>query len=179
VAVEFGARDGLTGSNTARLREQGWRTVLFDRDPMSDLVTQALITRENINEVFRVHGVPDPFDLLSIDIDGNDLWVWEALTFRPRVVVIEYNPSFGPDVSVTVPYDPDRAWDGTNYYGASALALCRLGRRKGYRLFASTRSNLIFVRRSLTARQLLPWHLRLPLPSKRPDGHRRPWEVYR
>lgn len=177
-AVEFGAKDGLYKSNTARLREQGWRVILFDVKPESDIVIQALITRENINDLFLEHGVPDVFDVLSIDIDGNDLWVWEALQARPRIVVIEYNASFPPDVSLTVPYDPDRMWDGSNFYGASVLALCRLARRKGYNLYAYTKSNLIFVERNLVSRRLRVTNVSVPRKSKREDALHRAWQVY-
>jgi hypothetical protein len=178
IAVEFGAKDGLYKSNTARLREQGWRVILFDVQPEADIVIQALITRENINDIFASHGVPEVFDVLSIDIDGNDLWVWDALQARPRIVVIEYNASFPSDVSVTVPYDPDRMWDGSNFYGASVLALCRLGRRKGYSLFAYTKSNLIFVERDLITRRLRPSNVSVPRRSKREDTLHREWQVY-
>jgi len=150
VAVEFGALDGLHGSNTAHFRlSEHWRVVLFDAAPLSPIVHHIRLTAENINRVFTDYDVPMAFDLLSIDIDGNDLWVWEALLFTPRVVVIEFNPKWGPTKSRVVPYDPDRTWDGTNYYGASVLALTRLAKRKGYTLTASTRSNLVFVQAGL------------------------------
>lgn len=146
-AVEFGAHDGIYKSNTAYFREAlGWRCILFDAQPRSELVRQAQITAENINRIFDDAEVPEDLDLLSIDIDGNDLWVWKALTYRPRVVVIEYNPRWRPMLSRTIPYDPTRgAWDQTDYYGASAGALVRLGTEKGYDLAASTQYNLIFV----------------------------------
>ncbi len=178
IAVEFGAKDGRYKSNTARLRAKGWRVVLFDSQPEADIVIPAVIAPDNINEIFAAHGVPETFDVLSIDIDGNDLWVWEALRSRPRIVIIEYNASFPSNVSLTVTYDPARVWDGSNYYGASVLALCRLGRRKGYALYAYTKSNLIFVARGLTARRLLPSHVSVPRRSKREDLLHRDWQVY-
>ena len=178
VAVEFGAKDGVYKSNTARLRSKGWQTFLFDSEPEAETVVKALITPENINEVFASHGVPHAFDVLSIDIDGNDLWVWQALAYQPRIVIIEYNPSFAADVSVTVPYDAERVWDHTNYYGASVRALCRLGRRKGYRLHAFTKSNLFFVARDLATRRLNPSHVPAPRLTKRQDPLERPWQVY-
>lgn len=178
VAVEFGAGDGVTHSNTARLRQAGWRVVAFDREPGSALVANETITRENINEVFRHYGVPEDVDLVSIDIDGNDLHVWEALTYRPRIVVIEYNGKFQPTESVTVPYDAARVWDKTDYYGASVAALYRLARRKGYRLADYTISNLIFVRKDVRASGLRPWHVP-SVARKRPDPLGRPWEAYR
>lgn len=147
-AVEFGGHDGFYKSNTAYFREAfGWRTILFDLEPRSDLVYRAQITAENINEVFDLFDVPKDLDILSIDIDGNDLWVWKALTaYQPQIVIIEYNPRFSPIRCRTIPYDPHRgAWDRTEYYGASAGALVKLGREKGYTLAASTDGNLLFV----------------------------------
>ena len=98
-------------------------------------------------------GADGEIDLLSIDIDGNDLWVWEAVArTSARVVVVEYNASFGPDRSVSVPYDPDfdrMARHPSGYYhGASVTALARLGARKGYVLAGcdSNGVNAFFVR---------------------------------
>ena len=95
-AVEIGAMDGEHGSNTAHFRSRGWTVRLFDQAPLDPMVEQATITAENVNAVLASAGVPRTFDLLSLDIDGNDLWVWKALAFRPRVVVIEYNPLWKP-----------------------------------------------------------------------------------
>lgn len=179
VAVEFGAKDGVFQSNTALFRDQGWRTVLFDTHPESPMVTEARITRENVNELFAEHGIPHDVDVLSIDVDGNDLWIWEALTFQPRIVVIEYNPIWPWETSVTVPYDADRSWDGSDYYGASVMALYKLARRKGYRLVTFTRSNLIFVRKPLVHAGLKPWQVAIPKPGKPKDLQHRPWATYR
>ena len=136
--VDFGARDGLENSNTARLRlEEGWTGLLMEGDPAyaSDLIVPAHVTTENVEELFAAHGVPERFDLLSIDIDGGDYWVWKAIErYQPRVVVIEYNIFFGLQHSKTVPYDPSRVWDETPYHGASLAALHKLGRQKGYSL---------------------------------------------
>lgn len=176
-AVEFGAADGRRKSNTAYFRDHGWFVRLFDVEPLDPIVQQANITAENVNAIFTEAGIPQVFDLLSIDIDGNDLWVWKALTFQPRVVIIEYNPRWGPYQSRTVAYDPDRSWDGTNYYGASVLALTRLGAQKGYDLIAATRSNLIFVQAGLMA-PIRPSKVRRTAKFKRPDTAKRQWEVY-
>lgn len=93
------------------------------------------VTAENIQNLFKKYNVPKNFDLLSIDIDYNDYWVWKAITdYLPRVVVIEYNSSVPPTESKVVPYDPEAKWDGTNYFGASLLALKNLGLNKGYTL---------------------------------------------
>jgi hypothetical protein len=93
------------------------------------------VTAENIEKLFQKYNVPKNFDLLSIDIDFNDYWVWKAITnYHPNVVVIEYNSSLPPTESRVVQYDPEAVWDGTNYFGASLLALQNLGHTKGYTL---------------------------------------------
>jgi len=93
------------------------------------------VTAENIQNLFQKYNVPKNFDLLSIDIDFNDYWVWKAITdYSPRVVVIEYNSSIQLNESRVVSYDPEAVWDGTNYFGASLLALRNLGLKKGYTL---------------------------------------------
>jgi len=137
--VEFGAWDGLHFSNTARLRiDHGWSGLLLEGDAEKSQapgVVHALVTAENIEPLFWEHGVPDCFDLLSIDIDGNEYWVWKAIEhFRPRVVVIEYNIFFGIGVRKSMPYDPEHVWDKSLYHGASLGALHQLGREKGYSL---------------------------------------------
>jgi hypothetical protein len=111
------------------------------------------VTRETVNQLLETHGFTGELDLLSIDIDGNDYWVWEALTVcSPRLVVIEYNSLFGPDRAVVVPYDPrfDRHDYnlGGMYYGASLAALGHLAARKGYRLVTTepTGVNAYFIR---------------------------------
>jgi hypothetical protein len=176
-AVEFGAADGVRKSNTKYFRDRGWSSRLFDMEPRDPSVQQATITAENVNAIFAAADIPQAFDLLSIDIDGNDLWVWKALTFQPRVVVVEYNPQWAPSKSRTVPYDPARVWDRTNYYGASVLALCQVGAEKGYDLVASTRSNLIFVLAGLLP-AIRPSQVKRPSKNKRIDPSNRKWQVY-
>ncbi len=92
-------------------------------------------------------------DLLSIDIDYNDYWIWRALTVvKPRVVIIEYNASFPPPISLVVPYEPKATWQvGTNYSGASLEAMTRLAHTKGYSLIGCnfTGINAFYVRNDL------------------------------
>ena len=93
------------------------------------------VTAENIQKLFKKYNVPKNFDLLSIDIDYNDYWVWKSIIdYSPNVVIIEFNSSIPPTESRVVPYDPNAIWDGTNYFGASLLALQKLGIEKGYTL---------------------------------------------
>ena len=97
--------------------------------------------------------VPKEFDLLSINIDYNDFYIWHAigLEYRPRVVVIEYHATHLPSEDKVVIYDPNGRWDTTNYFGASILALYKLGFQKGYSLvYADERGvNLFFIRNDI------------------------------
>jgi hypothetical protein len=155
--VEFGVEDG-SQCNTRYLADRhGWRGLLLDgryEDPARALHRE-FVTAENVNSLFTKYDVPTEFDLLSIDIDGNDLWVWNSIEprWRPRVLVIEYNSSVGPDASLTIPYDPAFCWDGTTYFGSSLRALCALAEFRGYTLAAcdSRGINAFFVRADLAA----------------------------
>ncbi len=96
--------------------------------------------------------VPQEFDLLSIDIDQNTYYAWEALrAYKPRVAVIEYNAALPADLDWKVNYDPRRVWDETQNFGASLKALERLGRGMGYSLVGCdlAGSNAFFVRDDL------------------------------
>ena len=150
--VEFGAYDGVTGSNTYLLRLQGWECLLLDRRfeiPEFNL-KKAFITADNINQLFEENDVPCNLDLLSIDIDYNDFHIWLNIAdkYKPSVVIIEYNGSHPPEKDYVVAYRPYFAGDGSNYYGASILALYNLGRSKGYSLVYAENSgnNLFFIR---------------------------------
>ena len=152
--VEFGVQTGVE-CNTRVLKHAGWCGVHWDSDhsdPDRGLYQES-ITAENINGLFFKYQIPDVFGVLSIDIDGNDYHVWNALDarYRPSIVVIEYNASVPPEESRTISYNAEFRWDCTNYYGASFLALCRIGARKGYRLVCAEKRgvNLFFVRRNL------------------------------
>jgi hypothetical protein len=166
--VEFGVDTGLE-CNTVKLLVEGWRGLWIEADPLrassvrqhfapfieAQKVTllESMVTAENINQLLTEGGMSREIDLLSIDIDFNDYWVWKAVTaVQPRVVVIEYNASLRPPMALTVPYDPQGQWDGSNYYGASLEALVGLGRAKGYRIVGCSIAgvNAFFVRADLT-----------------------------
>lgn len=154
--VEFGASDGLNCSNTARLWKGGWRAVLIESDsgrfaeleknadgydvtpicasvaPTGLTCVDVLLAKAEID--YRV-------DFMSIDVDGDDYVIWDAMGTRPRVICIEYNQSIPPHV------DLRQARQG-DCFGASALSLVRLGESKGYDLVGLSRCNLLFVDRS-------------------------------
>lgn len=137
ISVELGAQFGEE-CNTHLLREQGWNTLGIDAETGdSDWVKKHWITAENIAGLLKKYGIPREFDLLSIDIDGNDYWVWKALDwYRPRVAVIEFNGSIPLNMSLAIPYNPKYVQDKNDnrFRGASLLAMVRLGIRKGYTL---------------------------------------------
>lgn len=158
---------GVNGGNSGFLvSECGWSGLMVDgrsgcvekvaqRYGRFDLsAVQRLVSREAINPLFEEHGLTGSMDLLSIDVDGVDFFLWEALTVaQPRVVVIEYNYLLGPERSVTIPYAPEFSLAEAptrSYRGASLEALVRLGRRKGYRLVATERINAFFLRDDVT-----------------------------
>jgi len=166
--LEFGF--GVTENNSLRLiLKEGWGGVLIDSSEASvrafnqalqkTAITnvkavQQFLNLENLRSTILESGLPEEIDLLSVDVDGNDYWFWENITYlNPRVVVIEYNASLGPALSNTVPYDPlfDRHrkhWSGF-YHGASLTALVKLAEKKGYALVGCDSSgvNAFFVRK--------------------------------
>ncbi|PIQ30320.1 MAG: hypothetical protein COW62_12885 [Zetaproteobacteria bacterium CG17_big_fil_post_rev_8_21_14_2_50_50_13] len=153
LCVEFGAWDGFHMANTANLWTKSWRGVLIEGNQRrykrllknvseyncscicafvqssGDSTLEALLDKE---------GVTEQIDLLSIDIDGNDYYIFESLkTIRPRVVVCEHNP--------TIPAEIDLVAAENNYFGCSVSALVRVGESKGYKLVAVTETNSFFV----------------------------------
>ena len=147
--VEIGVGNG-DECNTRLLRKNGWNGLMLDSEHYNPNVgiRREFVDAENVNGILSKYKVPQEFDVLSIDIDGNDYWVWKAISYQPRVVVIEWNCSISPFRALSIPYSPAFAWDQTCYYGASILALTRLGERKGMILVAADRraTNLFFIR---------------------------------
>lgn len=164
--VEFGAWDGEHLSNTANLRlNHAWTGLLMEGSDRADgdLVRRERVDAENVEALFDRYGVPRDFDLLSIDIDGNDYWVWKAIErYAPRVVLVEYNVFFQPETAKTIAYDANHGWDKERYgfyHGASLAAFYKLACAKGYALVYTEPycPNAIFVRESE-----LPAEIELP-----------------
>lgn len=137
-----------------------WSRDFFEREMGSDSskvkVIQCCVTIENVEPLLSENGLSGEIDLLSIDVDGNDYWIWKAINkTNPRVVVIEYNASIDPERCVTVKYNPEfnRMGDGGEwcYHGASLTALIKLGRDKGYQFVGcnSHGYNAFFIRNGL------------------------------
>jgi hypothetical protein len=155
--VEFGIGDAKE-CNTANLTLNfGWKSLLMDgletnvasaklfykrmlgKDANNVRITHCFVTAENINKVLEDNGMKGEIDLLSIDIDGNDYWVWEAINaINPRLVVVEYNASLGFEKTLAVKYDPlfsrFRKHKSGLYHGASLAAFAKLAHSKSYKL---------------------------------------------
>ncbi len=161
-AVEFGASDGIENSNTRNLIINfGWSGLLIEGDKKFAYmakknyeylprvkVIHAWVYPGNIEILLEENGVPRDLDLISIDIDSNDYYVWRVIhNFRPKVVLIEFNSFFPPPARVVVDFHPMNYWDGSDYYGASIQSLYELGKKKGYELVycESSGGNLFFV----------------------------------
>lgn len=170
VFVEFGVEDYRESNSRFLLFNNNWRGLVIDgsgrniaRIRASDYYWQydltaieSFVTIDNINQLISSNGVSGDIGLLSIDIDGNDYWVWEAITtISPRIVICEYNSVFGWKEPVTVPYSDsfvrNKAHYSNLYFGASLAALCTLAKRKDY-VFAGSNSagtNAFFVRKDV------------------------------
>lgn len=163
--VEFGVEDGRQ-SNSTLLLYKGWRglwiecsdkhyvgiTEHFGTQLQSGQLQLAreFVDAENINRLVAQAGLGE-IDCLSIDIDGNDYWVWKAIEARPRVAILEYNGKFRPPMRWVMEYNPAHRWDGSDYQGASLQSLADLGREKGYTLVGCSLAgvNAFFVRDDL------------------------------
>jgi hypothetical protein len=146
--------EGKLEGNTVWLREKGWRGLMLDAGdygPEFDLKAE-FIEPMNINSILRKYNVPRDCDLISIDVDGQDFWIWMAVDWRPVLFILEYNANhIGIDNCITVPYDPKFRWDGSTWYGASLGALVKCGNNKGYTLVYTNGVNAFFVRTDLIA----------------------------
>jgi hypothetical protein len=171
--VEIGAGEGIE-NNTTNLLTNNWKGVWIECDSKAVelinkyfsnflklkklLLKDTFVTAENIEKLFKSANIPKQFDLLSIDIDGNDYWVWKTLkAYKPRVVVIEYNPSLGPSAEWIMKYDANHKYDYTNYHGSSLKSLELLGKELGYGLVGCSMSgvNAFFVRKDLIGKNFL------------------------
>lgn len=165
--VEIGVEDGSQCNTRLLVSRYRWGGLYVEASPedcvklrerwahRNDVsVAHSFVTAENVADTFASNGVPKEFDLLSIDIDGNDYWIWKALCdYRPRVVVIEYNAAYPPPRKWVMAYDPNHRWDGSTHLGASLSALQNLGNQRGYALLGTDSHglNAFFLRRDLLA----------------------------
>ena len=150
--LDFG---GTATSNNSEIlhKKHGFTGVLWNCDDTECDYTKIhteSVNAENIISLCEKYEIPKEFDFLSIDIDGNDWYVFRTLcsVYKPRVVVIEYNASFPPPEDKVVVYDPNFSWKCDTYHGASMQAIYNLARSLGYSLVSaeSTGYNLFFIR---------------------------------
>jgi hypothetical protein len=169
--VELCAGNAVQSNSANWIVNHGWTGLLIDGDPSNvriarefydqcrdtpiwqPTIVERWITKENVNATIQEHGFSGDLDLLSLDLDGNDYWIWEALdVVRPRVMIVEYESGFGPQRRIVQKYAPDFVWQrnhlGLPSHGASLAAYVDLGRRKGFRLVAVNRLcfNAVFLR---------------------------------
>lgn len=167
VDIASGLPDGANSTNL--IRNWGFTGFLFEANedkvreakrffesPDTNIypprIKQGMVNAENVNDQLLSSPVSGEIDLFSLDIDGIDYWLWKSLhVIEPRVVICEFTSFWGPDKSVTIPYDPGFTRPHKNYWGASLAAFVKLGHSKGYRLVGWSRYgfNAIFVRRGL------------------------------
>jgi len=165
--VEFGAHDGTNMSNSRYLiKEKNWSALLIEGDKrffaqlnslyqnQPGVKTQkTFITPENIDDLFTQAGVPEDFEIMSVDIDSIDYHVWEGLTkFKPKMVIVEYNSLVPADTEYVVERDDAIKLSGTSKEGASLLAYEKLAHKKGYQLIYTELSgaNAFFIHASCT-----------------------------
>jgi hypothetical protein len=172
IFIEFGVENYKESNTRFLLINNNWKGLLIDSDEKSinyikndDIYWKhdikavcELITKENINSIFSSNGFEGDIGLLSIDIDGNDYWIWEAIeVVNPRIVICEYNSVFGCKDAVTIPYEPNfnitKAHFSNLYFGASLLALCYLANKKGYIFIGCNNAgnNAFFVRKDFAS----------------------------
>lgn len=170
IFVEFGVHNYTESNTRFLLTNNKWSGLVIDGSNENinyiksdqiywqyNLKAQcAFIDKDNINDLIKDNGLSGDIGLLSVDIDGNDYWVWEAIEcINPRIVVCEYNSFFGLTKKVTTIYDKDflitKAHFSGLYWGASIAAFDYLARKKGYSLVGSNSSgnNVFFVRNDL------------------------------
>jgi hypothetical protein len=155
--VELGAWDGRHLSNTHRLMvEEGWSGVFIEGDPHRAAELRATYRGNDrahcmnafasfqgsntLDDLFASTPIPVDFDLLSLDVDGNDFHLWRSLDrYRPRLVVVEFNATIPNDIDWVQAADPEV------HHGSSLAALVRLGRQKNYELVATSDFNAFFV----------------------------------
>ncbi len=179
IFVEFGV-ENYTESNTRfLLQKDNWKGLIIDGSEANISYVKndsiywkhnlkaecAFVTVENINKIITNNGIQGDVGILSIDIDGNDYWIWEAIDcISPRIVICEYNSHFGHEHKISTPYESDfvrKAKHYSNiYYGSSISALDFLGKKKGYSLVGSNKAgnNVFFIRDDLMKnfKKLLP-----------------------
>jgi hypothetical protein len=175
--VEICAGEGIECNTANLIINHGWTGLLVDGDEAKlqrgrkfylqqcqdtriwpPYLVHHWVTRDNVNDILRKHSFSGEIDLLSLDLDGNDYWIWQAIdAIDPRVVIVEYQNAWGPDACITQRYQEDfnfmdvKVEPGLPRSGASLGAFVSLARTKGYRLVGCNRLcfNAVFIKRGI------------------------------
>jgi hypothetical protein len=174
--IEFGVEDFFESNCRFLMTKDSWRGYVIDGSPRnisrlrnSDFFWKhqleancSFITRNNINELLEQSGFDYDLGILSIDLDGMDYFVLEAISnFKPRILICEFNPVFGGTRKISVPYRDDfnrtQAHHSNLYWGASLSAMTDLAKEKGYLLVGinSAGQNAFYVRQDLVNEHVL------------------------
>ena len=185
--IEFGVEDYTEANTRFLLMNDNWSGLVMDGDiekinylrnwdcmwKYDLLVKDVFITRENINKIITEAGFSGDIGILSIDLDGNDYWILEAIDcVSPRILICEYNNIYGATKAVTVPYDPDFVRTEKHYsnlyWGASISAYCRWAKENGYYYMGSNLAgnNAFFVRKDCIKPDKIPKNANLFIESK-------------
>jgi hypothetical protein len=165
--VEFGVENYEESNTRFLLMNNNWRGLIIDGSESNmqfvrnssyfwkhDITARAaFIDTENINDLISSAGFKGEIGILSVDIDGNDYWVWEGIdVINPVIIVAEYNGIFGHKQALSVPYKPTfrrtQAHYSNLYWGCSLAALNQLAVKKGYTFSGcnSAGNNAYFIR---------------------------------
>jgi hypothetical protein len=165
--IEFGVQDYSESNTRFLLINNNWKGLIIDgsKEDMEKLKDNELywrynltavgmfVNKTNINDIFKTNGFEGEVGILSVDIDGNDYWIWEAIyAVNPIIVIVEYNSVFGKEHAITVPYDENfnrtKAHFSNLFWGASLKALKQLADKKGYLFIGcnSAGNNAYFIR---------------------------------
>jgi hypothetical protein len=171
IFIEFGVENYMESNTRFLMMNNNWSGLVIDGSAANinsirkrewfwryDLKNQcAFIDKDNINVLLHKYSYKD-IGILSIDIDGNDYWIFQELDLsklNPSIVIIEYNALFGSERMISIPYDKyfnrTKAHFSNLFFGASLSALVHLATQKGYELVGCCDSgvNAFFVRKDL------------------------------
>lgn len=185
--IEFGVEDYTEANTRFLLMNNNWSGLVMDGSEINmqrlnsweylwkyDLTAiSAFITKENINQLILNAGFKGDIGILSIDLDGNDWWILNAITcVNPRILICEYNNIFGAEKKVTVPYDAEfirtqKHYSGL-YWGGSIAVFCDYAEKNGYYYMGSNLAgnNAFFVRKDCIKRDRVPESAKVFVESK-------------
>ena len=168
--IEFGVEDFFESNCRFLLMKDDWKGFVIDGSTSNIQrlknsyfywkhhlnSVDKFITKENIEDILAASGFEEDLGILSIDLDGNDFFILEAIkNFKPRILICEYNPVFGAGRKITIPYQADfyrtKIHHSNLYWGASLAAMTYLADKKGYALVGTNAAgnNAFYVRKDL------------------------------